>query len=414
MMKALLAGGGATFLAVPAIAVLIAVGVGGSTLDCLAASAGGPLADAAPVPAAARDWVQTAKVACPHLPEAWIAAVMAQESGFRPEAHAEDSNGGTWGLFQINNAIWTATYGDPWSADVNANGTWDVVEPEIHARVGGQYLCARLNGVREIRAQHPDWASSQLPILDALIIAHNAGESRLRTYPDLPEITARFIADVDRRVAAWSAPTEAGAAPEPTGPAVLAGSSPTPMADAPSVGFTSLGCVPRLGSDGAVVVPPGTPNDVATAVQTAMSYVGVRSGWAQLCDRLACRAYGYINSGYPSAKAHWLDMVVTGRAHPGDECPPLGSFVFWNTGRPFGHVSVVVQADPGCDPAKTMVTANEVFDSASGNHGGVYLVSLAHLNAGYVNGRGYLGWSDPACKGASLPAGTTHPAPPGR
>ena len=32
------------------------------------------------------------------LPEAWIAAVMAQESGFRPDAYADDSNGGTWGL----------------------------------------------------------------------------------------------------------------------------------------------------------------------------------------------------------------------------------------------------------------------------------------------------------------------------
>jgi len=107
-------------------------------------------------------------------------------------------------------------------------------------------------------------------------------------------------------------------------------------------------------------------------------------------------------------------MVLSGRAHPGDTCPPLGSFAFWNTGRPAGHVSMVVQADPGCDPAKILLTSNGVFDSATGNHGGVYLISMAQINAGYLSGRGYLGWSDPVCRGATLPAGTVHPVPSGR
>jgi len=168
----------------------------------------------------------------------------------------------------------------------------------------------------------------------------------------------------------------------------------------------------RLGT-GAVVVPPGTPNDVATAVRAALAYVGVRSGWTQLCDRLACRAYGYVGPGFTTAQAHWNAMVVRGSAHPGDACPPLGSFVFWNTGRPAGHVSVVVQADPRCDPDKILVTSNGVYDSATGNHGGVYLISLAQFNAGYLHGSGYLGWSDPVCAGALLPAGTIHPAPDG-
>lgn len=47
------------------------------------------------------------------------------------------------------------------------------------------------------------------------------------------------------------------------------------------------------------------------------------------------------------------------------------------------------------------------------NSGGVYLLTLAQLNAGYVNGHGYFGWSDPACAGTPLPPGTAHPAPPG-
>lgn len=58
-----------------------------------------------------------------------------------------------------------------------------------------------------------------------------------------------------------------------------------------------------------------------------------------------------------------------------------------------------------------MVTSNGVFDSATGNHGGVYLLSFAQLNAGYVSGTGYLGWSSPLCRGARLQPDTVNPAP---
>ncbi|WP_298458263.1 transglycosylase SLT domain-containing protein [uncultured Cellulomonas sp.] len=413
MMRSLVTASGLGVLAIPLIAIIAALGVGGSALACIETSAGGSLAGDAPVPVQARAWVREAKAACPDLPEPWIAAVMAQESGFHPDAYADDSNGGTWGLLQMNASVWAGAYGHPWSADLDHNGVWDIKEGTIHASTGGKYLCARLAGVREIRADHPTWASSALPVLDALIIAHNAGESRLRTYPAIPATTERFIGNVHERVAAWSTATEAGTGsdlPEQLPEQVDAstGRPSDPMAT------SGVGCMPKLGGTGDVVVPPGTPHDVATAVQTALSYVGVPSGWHQLCDRLACRAYGYASSGYTTAKAHWNTMVAAGRARPGDTCPPLGSFVFWNTGRPAGHVSVVVQADAGCDPERIKVTANEVFDSATGNYGGVYLISFAQLNAGYLDGRGYLGWSDPVCQGAKLPAGTAHPAPSGR
>ncbi len=402
--------GGAGMVAIPTIAILAALGVGTSLAACIESSAGGVLADDAPVPAEARAWVRETKAACPDLPEAWIAAVMAQESGFRPDAWADDANGGTWGLFQINEAIWTEVYGAGFDADRNGDGVPDITEPMTHARVAGQYLCGRLAGVRELRAEHPDWASSALPVLDALIIAHNAGESRLRTYPTIPTITAEFLHNVAQRVTEWGTVTDAGAGSElPAGPE----NAPTPEPTAPQNG-SGVGCLSTLGGPRDVIVPDGTPHDVATAVTTALSYVGVTSGWRQLCDRLACRAYGYVGSGYTTAAAHWDEMVLSGQAHPGDACPPLGSFVFWRTGRPAGHVSVVVQADPDCDPDKTLVTANEVFDSATGNHGGVYLLTFAQLNAGYVDGNGYLGWSNPVCRGAKLPAGTVHPAPSGR
>lgn len=401
-----LALGALGFLSVPAIAIITAVAVGGTASACIASSARGPLAEDAPIPAMARTWIAETKAACPDLPETWIAAVMAQESGFRPDAHADDSNGGTWGLLQMNASIWRGHYGHPPNADLNHNGTQDIEDPDIHASVGGTYLCARLAGVRQIRADHPDWASSSIPILDALVIAHNAGESRLRSYPTIPATTARFIAQVHERMTAWTADGVSGAIPEVANPAI-------PVAGSRREGPPTGGCTPQLGG-GEVAVPAGTSADVATAVRNGLSYVGVTSGWRQLCDRLACRAYGYTGSGYTSAKAHWTEMLATGHAHPGDACPPLGSFTFWNTGRPFGHASLVVQADPGCDPTKTLLTANEVFDSATGNHGGVYLISFARLSAMYLHGNGYLGWSDPICKGALLPAGTTHPAPSGR
>ncbi|MDC7120572.1 lytic transglycosylase domain-containing protein [Cellulomonas fimi] len=395
-------------VAVPALAVVTAIGVGLQAGACISTSALGPLNDRAPVPPEARPWIREVRAGCPDLPEVWIAAVMAQESGFRPDAYADDSNGGTWGLFQLNQSIWRAHYGHPWSADLDHDGRWDVTQPEIHASVAGRYLCARLAGVRGIRTEHPDWPSASIPELDALIVAHNAGESRLRSYPAIPTVTARFISNVDERVRAWSGsdpPDSREENPSPSAAEPAATSSDPPTSD---------GCVPELG-DGTVNVPPGTSDDVATAVSNALAYVGVKSGWDQLCDRLACRAYGYVGSGFTSAKVHWQTMVADGHAHPGDRCPPLGSFVFFETGRPFGHVSIVVRADPGrCDPEQILVTSNSAFDAATGNHGGVYLLSLGRLNSFYLRGSGYLGWSDPVCRGALLPTGTSHPAPPGR
>ena len=77
-------------------------------------------------------------------------------------------------------------------------------------------------------------------------------------------------------------------------------------------------------------------------------------------------------------------------------------------------MSLVVQADPvHCDPNVIQVTSNEVFDAATGGHGGVYLLSFARLDHMQLGGHGYLGWSPPVCAGALLPAGTVHPVPSG-
>lgn len=362
-MRGIVIGEGLGAVALPMVVLVAALAVGAGSC----APTGGGLAADAPVPAEARAWVAETAAACPALPEAWIAAVMAQESGFRPDAWADDVNGGTWGIFQLNASIWRGAYGHPWSADLDGNGTWDVKQGEIHARVAGEYLCRQLGGVRQLRASHPGWASSAIPELDALIIAHNAGESRLRSYPAIPTVTARFISNVNERAAAWSdgagcaAPTVASAQSSGTG---------------------------------------GAPQDAESAVAVALSYVGATTGWAGLCDRLACRAYGYANSGYPTAAAHWRAMVQEGMAHPGDRCPPLGSFVFYDTGRPAGHVSIVVKASPSCDLDATLVTSNGTYDHRTGYSGGVYLTTAGYLADWALRGGGrYLGWSEPTCRG---------------
>lgn len=364
-MNKLLAGAGtlaASVAAVPLLALIAVFGVAGTALGC---PAGGTLAPDADVPVQARAWVAATHAACPDLPEPWVAAVMAQESAFDPDAYADDVNGGTWGLFQLNAAIWSQAYGAPWSTDRDGNGRPDVRDPDIHARVAGEYLCDRLAGVRDLRSAHPDRASNrELSELDALIVAHNAGESRLATYPDIPVITAGFLDNVATRTAAWSS----------------------------------------CGTGAAVASQAGAPRTPQEAIQAGLSMVGTRTGWYRLCDRLACRAYGYGNSGYPTAAAHWDAMLTAGHAHPGDRCPPPGAFAYWSTGpgQP-GHVALVTSADGNCDPNRITVVSNDVLDAATGAHGGVYHVTLARIESGFVDSARYLGWSQPVCAGLPLP-----------
>lgn len=366
-MKALLLGGGglgAAAVALPLLAILAVLGVPGAVAGC---PPGGALAADAEVPLPARAWVAATHRACPVLPEPWVAAVMAQESAFDPDAYADDANGGTWGLFQLNASVWHDAYRAGWDADLDRNGRPDVRDPAIHARVAGKYLCDRLAGVRAIRDRNPDWLSTQgLDEFEALIVAHNAGESRLASYPELPAITVQFLDDVSRRSAAWSADCPPG---------------------------------------GELTAPEVSP---AEAIRTAAAMVG-QSGWYRRCDRLVCRAYGYLNSGYPTATDHWHTMSADGHARPGDRCPPTGAFAYWRTGAPAGHVALVVSADLGCNPNRIQLISNDVRDDATGLHGGVYLVTLAQLEAGFMRPENYLGWSPPICAGTRLSGTAANP-----
>ena len=61
------------------------------------------------VPEQAKPWVERAAQSS-GLGADFIAALMRRESGFDPEAYADDSNGGTWGLLQLNRSVWRGVH----------------------------------------------------------------------------------------------------------------------------------------------------------------------------------------------------------------------------------------------------------------------------------------------------------------
>ena len=75
--------------------------------------------------------------------------------------------------------------------------------------------------------------------------------------------------------------------------------------------------------------------------------------------------------------------------------------MFWSTRHAAGHVALVVKADPACDPRRIMLISNDVLDRQLHGDGGVYLVSLDDIEAGFMTRAGYQGWTDPLCIGAS-------------
>jgi hypothetical protein len=191
--------------------------------------------------------------------------------------------------------------------------------------------------------------------------------------------------------------------PAPIPPASTSSASSTSSVTSASGSHEPGDCV---GGTAASLVG-SAPRRPAEAINAALAMTGTRNGWHRLCDRLVCRTYGYANSGYPSAIAHWTAMEHARLAHPGDRCPPPGSFVFWDTGtgEP-GHVALVISR-ASCNPNQITAVSNDVLDTAVGNRGGVYHVTLARLESGFVRPSRYLGWSPPVCAGLALPTSST-------
>ena len=371
-------------LAAPVLAVLALLGVAGTALACVTTSTA-LLASTAPVPAPARLWIADVQAACPTLPQPWIAAVMHADSDFDP-THHDPARGR--GVITISDTDWLTTTGATWDADRDRNGTPDAYDPLTAATAAGRVLCGQLDALTA-QTSAPSAGTAPLSPLDRLAAAHYDRVAVAGANVGLDAPTA-YVAQVHEDTVAWTAPA---AGPSPTGGTVV-----------------NPGCAGSLGRVGSILVPPGTPTDVAHAIATSLALVGTRSGWNNKCDRLACRAYGYANSGYDSASTHWLAMLATGHAHPGDRCPPAGAFAFWATGGPDGHVALVVASDPQCDPDRIQLVTNDALNSTTGFTGGVYLVTLTQLESGFMHPSGYRGWSDPVCAGtmtAVLTPGTS-------
>nr|WP_281370172.1 M23 family metallopeptidase [Naumannella cuiyingiana] len=141
------------------------------------------------VPGKAVPWVENAAASSEYrIPPAFFAFIMDRESDFQPDLFYPDKNGGTWGLLQINYEEWSG---------ITGGGTFedpDIKDPMVHTRYGARYFDNRLETVRTMRRSNPTAPyTTQLTELEALMIAHNAGEGNLENYPELPSITRSYL-----------------------------------------------------------------------------------------------------------------------------------------------------------------------------------------------------------------------------
>lgn len=172
-MRALAVGGSGLVAALLLPLLLIAALLGGlSTIEP------GVGVDPSAIPRAAAaqltviDEVTTAT--CPELPPLWVVAQVQAESGWDATAFRADRNGGSAGLYQLNEANWVDAGGAAWaSAPPPAEAA--VLRPEEHLRTAIPWVC------RNLRAATRHLASSGKPTapLDAMLVCHIAGCSRV-------------------------------------------------------------------------------------------------------------------------------------------------------------------------------------------------------------------------------------------
>lgn len=163
------------------------------------------------VPQRAVPWMAEAEKTS-GIPAAWFAAIADRESDFRPDIYAYDRNGGTWGLFQLNREEWSKVY-----PDASANGTGTppgITDPMIHSHYAGIYFKNRLATVQKMKANHPEKEFAKLSDLEALAVAHNAGEGTLQAYPHITPGVMDYLKEIQ---SAYK-PQPCNAPPAPPGP----------------------------------------------------------------------------------------------------------------------------------------------------------------------------------------------------
>ncbi|WP_143030242.1 hypothetical protein [Pseudonocardia oroxyli] len=174
---------------------------------------------------------------CPELPVVWVLAHVQAESSWRPEAFRGDRNGGSAGLYQLNQQNWILTGGTPW-ASTPPPADADVLQPVDHLTRAVPWVCQNL---RTMTAHLAATGKPTSP-LDAMLVCHIAGCSRVADSAtgvpqageagcgaDCAELIQNYIAAVHQLVETYSAPA---------GPASIAGlRAPAPFTG-PSAGCT--------------------------------------------------------------------------------------------------------------------------------------------------------------------------------
>lgn len=176
------------------------------------------------IPTKAVPWVEKlANSGEYRYPVAFAAADMFAESGFDPGTTAGDSNGGTRGLTQINRHEWKRIYGHDWNADENDNGTPDIQDPLIHAEYAAKLWDENIDKIHKYKEDHPDSGAADASDLELLLVAHNAGFSRVESYPEIPASTKdTYIPRIAKKAKAWGGvdikKTDVGAQPKGADP----------------------------------------------------------------------------------------------------------------------------------------------------------------------------------------------------
>jgi hypothetical protein len=133
-----------------------------------------------------------------------------------------------------------------------------------------------------------------------------------------------------------------------------------------------------------------------------------------LCDHYVANAYGLEHSGYADARTHWQATPDRYR-HQGDTNPPVGSLVFWDTGKS-GHVAIVT----GYGAKGAMVSTTHKgggtptvmpLSDASRQLGGKYYGWTTPYFQGRTTATGAVGGSSQAASSASATPATTSGTP---
>ncbi|MEV6404111.1 hypothetical protein AB0M58_14350 [Streptomyces bobili] len=141
----------------------------------------------------------------------------------------------------------------------------------------------------------------------------------------------------------------------------------------------------RAGNKASSAVDPVTklrsqaPRTPAAAIRAAGRAKGM-GGWYRLCELFVEQAYG-TRAVHASANAHWRAAVAGGYAHPGDNRPPPGALLFYDTGQDAGHVALYLGSDK--------VASNDIHVD-----GQISIVSRKDLTEGTWRLR-YRGWAEP-------------------